>query len=83
MFHTYILYSEKLDRYYVGYCSTSVEERLKSHLFNHKGFTARAKDWVIVYVEDFPSKKEAYLRERQIKAKKSRAYIQFIINHHK
>ena len=79
MFQTYILYSKDLDRYYIGYCSTSVEERLSSHLYNHKGFTGKAKDWVIVYTESFETKTEAYARERSIKAKKSRLYIEFLL----
>ncbi len=83
MFHTYILFSEKLNRFYIGHCGTSVEDRLKAHLYNHKGFTAKAKDWVIVYVEHFDSKKEAYLRERFIKNKKSRKFIEFLIRSNK
>ena len=79
MCYTYILYSETLDRYYIGYCTTTVEERLSSHLSNHKGFTAKAKDWKIVHTEIFDTKTEAYTRERAIKAKKSRAYIEFLI----
>ena len=80
MYFTYILFSAQLNRYYIGYCSTSVEQRLKSHLFDHKGFTAKAKDWKIVYVESFSTKSEAYARERQIKAKKSRNYIEYLIS---
>ncbi len=82
MSYTYILYSEALDRYYIGYCTTSVEERLSSHLSNHKGFTAKAKDWIIVYTESFDTKTEAYARERAIKAKKSRSYIEFLIKNY-
>lgn len=70
----------QLNKFYVGYCCSSVQERLQAHLFNHNGFTAKAKDWVIVYTEDFPTKSEAYARERQIKAKKSRAYIEYLIS---
>jgi putative endonuclease len=43
MFYLYILYSEILDSYYVG-ATSNVEERLKSHLQNHKGYTSKAKD---------------------------------------
>jgi len=53
MFYTYILYSLSINRYYVGYTSVNVEERLKKHLSDHKGFTSKAKEWAIVYSESF------------------------------
>lgn len=77
--YTYILYSKLLDKYYVGYTNILIEERLKKHNTNHKGFTGKANDWVVVYVEVFDSKNEAYAREREIKAKKSRKYIEKLI----
>ncbi|GGE21569.1 GIY-YIG nuclease family protein [Psychroflexus salis] len=77
--YTYILYSKLLDKYHVGYTNILIEERLKKHNTNHKGFTSKANDWVVVYVEVFDSKNEAYAREREIKAKKSRKYIEKLI----
>ena len=75
----YILFSDKLDGYYIGY-SNNLKERLKKHLTNHKGYTAKAKDWRIVYTEEFSSKSEAYARERKIKAWKSKIKIKELIN---
>jgi putative endonuclease len=51
----YILYSESRDKYYVGY-SKNPQERLIKHNQNHKGFTATAKNWIIVYTEAFNDK---------------------------
>ena len=77
--HTfYILYSKSLDRYYIGHCQ-NLQERLDRHLTNHKGFTAKAKDWIVVYTEDFDQKTEAYARERQVKGWKSRQAIEELI----
>ncbi len=76
MFLCYILFSPTLNRYYVGHCEAPLEQRLKKHLANHKGFTGKAKDWAAVHVETFDSKEAAYARERYIKAQKSRAYIE-------
>nr|WP_309759194.1 GIY-YIG nuclease family protein [Flavobacterium sp.] len=45
MFYVYILFSKSRDMYYIGSTSMVVEERLRRHLSDHKGFTARAKDW--------------------------------------
>ena len=80
MFVTYILYSHALGRYYVGYCQSPLEERLRRHLSSHKGFTGKASDWQVAYTECFASKAEAYAREREIKAKKSRKYIEWLIS---
>ncbi|SDI09342.1 GIY-YIG nuclease family protein [Chryseobacterium jejuense] len=79
MCYCYILYSESLDKYYIGHSCESLQERLRKHLSNHKGFTSKAKDWIIIYFENFNSKIEAYKREREIKAWKSKSKIQKLI----
>jgi putative endonuclease len=76
----YILFSESLDRYYIGSTTMSAEERLVKHLTNHTGFTGKAKDWVIVHAESFADKSEALRRELAIKNKKSRKYIDSLIH---
>ena len=40
------------------------------HLANHKGFTGKAKDWMVVHLEAFGTKRDAFARERFIKAQK-------------
>ena len=75
----YILYSESLDRYYIGHTADNLQERLRKHLSFHNGFTGKAKDWQIVHFEKFDSKPGAFARERQVKAWKSRAKIEKII----
>ena len=77
-FQTYILYSQSLDRYYIG-STEDLAVRLKEHLWEHKGFTSKAKDWVVVYTEDYLTKSEAYARERKIKKWKSRVMIEKLI----
>jgi len=78
MFYLYILFSEKINCYYVG-VSSNVEERLSRHLSNHKGYTSKVKDWIIVYTESFETKTEALKREKQIKNWKSKAMIEKLI----
>ena len=80
MAHTYILYSPSLDVYYVGHTDVNPQSRLSAHLKNHAGFTARAKDWKIVFEKHFDSKAEAYHFERTIKGWKSRRAIENLIN---
>ncbi len=79
MFHLYILHSKTLDKYYVGSCGEDLEGRLRRHLSNHNGFTGRAKDWVLVHFEHYPSIEEAQRRERQIKGWKSRKMIEALL----
>jgi putative endonuclease len=80
MCHCYILYSKSLDKYYIGHSCEDVQDRLRKHLSNHKGFTAKAKDWIIVYSEIFHSKSDAYQRELEIKSWKSTSKIQNLIS---
>ena len=56
-----------------------MDSRFYSHLLNHKGFTARAKDWEIIYTERYHTKHEAYKREREIKKWKSRKMIEKLV----
>jgi putative endonuclease len=78
-FVVYILYSEFLDRYYVGFTS-NIEERLKKHNSRHKGFTGKNSDWKVMYTKSFNSKFEAMKREKEIKGWKSRVKIQKLIS---
>ena len=78
MYYGYILYSRFLDRYYVG-SSQDLIERLKKHLNNHNGFTAKAKDWIIVFSIPFQTRAEALRWEKSVKRKKSRSYIEWLI----
>ncbi len=75
----YILYSKTLNKFYVGHSCETLQERLKKHLSDHKGFTSKAKDWEIIYFEEFNSKSYAYRRELEIKSWKSSSKIQKLI----
>jgi putative endonuclease len=78
--YCYIIFSNALNQFYVGHTGDSLEERLRKHNSNHKGFTGKVNDWKIVYHEVFQSKVEAYHREREIKAWKSRKMIEKLIH---
>ncbi len=78
MFTLYILYSEKMDHFYVGY-TNNIERRLKEHNTVRGKFTDRGIPWKLVYSENYETKQEAKNREAEIKAKKSRTYIQQLI----
>jgi putative endonuclease len=78
-YSVYIIYSLKLDRYYVGY-SENPQERLLQHNGGISDYTAKANDWQLKYTELFNSRKEAMDRESSIKKKKSRKYIEWLIS---
>jgi len=78
MYFFYILYSKSLDRYYLGHTS-DLKGRLRRHNTDHKGYTGKAQDWQVVYTEPYNSKNQAYQRERQVKAWKSRSKIMELI----
>jgi putative endonuclease len=77
-FHVYILYSETIDEYYVGH-SGKLENRVFRHVHSGSKATKKARDWVLVYKEQFDTKAEAYRREIEIKKRKSRKYIESLI----
>ena len=79
MYTVYILYSTIRDRFYIGFTGDEMQERLRRHHSNHKGFTGKIADWKIVYTESFPQKNEAMKRELEIKAWKSRKRIELLI----
>ena len=78
-YFVYILFSDSLNRYYIG-STKNIAKRIEAHLWNHKGFTSKAKDWQLRYQEVFETKTEALTREKQIKRWKSRKMIEKLIS---
>jgi len=74
----YILYSPKLNKYYVGAC-TDLERRLYEHNIGHSKFTSTGLPWVLKYTDEYPTLTEAKKRELEIKKMKSRKYIEGLI----
>jgi putative endonuclease len=74
LFYTYILYSEKYDRFYIGY-SEDIHIRFERHNKKMVNSTKPFVPWTIVYFETQPTKAAAVKRESEIKNKKSRQYI--------
>ena len=78
MHYTYILYSQTLDRYYIG-ATKDISKRIEKHLQSKRGFTSKAKDWELKYSEAFETRSEALQRERQIKSWKNRKLLEQLI----
>ena len=78
MAFVYIIYSTKVNKYYVGAC-TNLERRLYEHNIAHSTFTSTGIPWELKYTEEFATLPEAKKREKDIKNKKSRVYIEQLI----
>ena len=78
MYAVYILYSSKLDKYFIGY-SADVAGRLRRHNDHSKGYTNAGKPWVFVYSEEYEIKSDATAREKQLKKLKNRLRLEEII----
>ena len=76
--YTYILYSEKLNKYYIG-STTNIERRLLEHNRGKEKFTKTGCPWILVYMEIFTDLLDARRRELHIKKQKSRKYIETLI----
>ena len=65
-FFVYLLYSESLDRYYIGQTS-DLTKRLAAHNAGYVRSTKSGRPWMLVGYERYESRSEARWRERQLK----------------
>ena len=79
IYYVYIIYSITLDKYYTGN-TIDLNKRLMEHNTGKSTFTASASDWILRYTEQFNTRELAKARELQIKKKKSRKYIEWLIS---
>jgi putative endonuclease len=77
MYIVYVIYNKTVHKYYIGQ-TINIEKRLAEHndkLF--KGYTARFEGtWEVVYSEQFMSRGEALVREKQLKSYQGRKFLQ-------
>lgn len=77
----YILYNTSAGKIYIGQ-TNNIERRLIEH--NRKSgnhYTSKFSGlWELLYKEVFNTRKEAILRERQLKSYKGRQFIKKLIN---
>jgi putative endonuclease len=78
MFFVYILQSETSGRFYIGY-SQNPDRRLAEHNSGKVKSTKPFRPWIKVYVESYSTEALAMIREKALKAMKSRVYIQNLI----
>ena len=79
MYYTYIIQSQKNDRFYIGSCH-DIDIRIIRHNAGATPSTKSGRPWKLMYLETYQTNSEALKREREIKSKKSRKYIEFLID---
>jgi putative endonuclease len=63
MFTVYVLYSQKLNKIYIGYTSDLANRFLSHNELATKGHTIKYRPWVIVHTEELETKAKAMKRE--------------------
>jgi putative endonuclease len=74
----YILFSQKLNRFYIGATADSIENRIEKHLdktFGNQVFSAKANDWQVFLTIPFDTFDHAVRAEQHIKRMKSSVYV--------
>ena len=65
-FYVYILYSKQYDTYYKGQ-TQNLDLRIKRHNAGFEKSTSRYKPWVLIWVTEKSTRKEAVILERKLK----------------
>ena len=79
MCFVYILFSKKLNMYYVG-STSNLEDRLIRHNSGRSKFTKPGVPWELVYKKAYDTKSDSMKAELYIKSQKSRIYIENLIS---
>ena len=80
----YILYSEKLERNYIGICHDDLNARIEkhnSHEYGNHRYTAKADDWRLILTVDCETYAQAMRIEKYIKRMKSSTYISNLLKY--
>jgi len=79
MYIVYIIQSLKDESYYIGQ-TENINKRIARHNAGKNNYTKKKLPWKLVYTEEYNSRAEAMARERGIKNKKRKSYIEWLIN---
>ena len=80
MYFVYIIYSKKLDRYYIG-TTDNVDVRFHEHNLGFYGgsYTVKGIPWVLSLSFECESSEKAYGLERFLKRMKSKVFLEKVI----
>jgi len=74
-----MLKSLKEASFYIGSCD-DLECRMSKHFDGWSKYTASRRPWRLKYFEAYPTRKEAMKRERYLKCRKDRKYLEHLID---
>jgi putative endonuclease len=78
-FFVYVIQSKKDFSFYIGQ-TNDLDSRVSKHNDGFSKYTSSKIPWIIVYFEMFQTRTDAIKREKEIKLKKSRKYIEVLIS---
>ena len=74
MFCVYVLWSDKLQKRYIG-CTEFMNERLLQHNTGRNRFTKGGIPWSLIYAEEFTTLSQARKRESFLKSGVGRVWL--------
>ncbi len=78
MDYVYVLYSEKLNKRYIG-STQDIARRLREHNFGKSEFTKIGIPWTLIYQESYQTNQEARRRELFLKSGIVRKFLDQIL----
>jgi len=78
MYYVYILYSNKLNKKYIGY-TNDLKKRLNEHNTGKTSFTKNGIPWKLIYYQAFLNKKDAMTEELFLKSGKGRDRLSYLL----
>ena len=75
--YVYILFSKRLDKFYVGY-TNNLEKRLLTHNQGGKKFTTRGIPWILIKSYECQDISEAKKLEKKLKTEESKDFFKTI-----
>ena len=75
MYYVYVLQNSHSGQFYIGQ-TNNLEDRVKRHNEGRAGYTKNKGKWNLYYFEEYQTRSTATKREKEIKSKKSRRYIE-------
>ncbi len=71
MYYVYIIYSFKINKFYIGY-TEDLQARIKRHNLGKSNFTSKGIPWTLVHYQAFLEKEDAQNEEKFLKTGKGR-----------
>ena len=78
-FTVYVLFSKQHQKHYTGF-TADLDERILSHNFLGKDWTAKYRPWKIIFTKEFNEKKDALQFEKWLKSGVGRDFMKTIIH---